>query len=232
MLCYVMLRMHGCMYKDVCMYLSHRCICTCVCARACVCVCLSRMCMRMFMEKGGGLGGNGCGEERHMQKVTTMLINEPVDPLTGTLNGVPPPCSRKMSQKRPDLGYRGGTHTHTLSLSVCLPVCPSVSLSLSLPPCRGFGSTCCCCCDFCPRSFHSQPSPLPGEDWVVRESHQRDGYSSHSTALQFGCSSHLSPRCVAVKPSFSFGRKKGDWAILCRVPFPVFPWHSQFSISS
>ena len=135
MLCYVMLCMHGCMYKDVCMYLSHRCICTCVCARACVCVCLSRMCMRMFMEKGGGLGGNGCGEERHMQKVTTMLINEPVDPLTGTLNGVPPPCSRKMSQKRPDLSYRGGTHTHTLSLSVCL----SVSLSLSLPPCRGFG---------------------------------------------------------------------------------------------
>ena len=134
MLRYVMLRMHGCMYKDVCMYLSHRCICTCVCARACVCVCLSRMCMRMFMEKGGGLGGNGCGEERHMQKVTTMLINEPVDPLTGTLNGVPPPCSRKMSQKRPDLGYRGGTHTHTLSLSlsVCLSVPLSLCLSLSL----------------------------------------------------------------------------------------------------
>ena len=133
MLCYVMLRMHGCMYKDVCMYLSHRCICTCVCARACVCVCLSRMCMRMFMEKGGGLGGNGCGEERHMQKVTTMLINEPVDPLTGTLNGVPPPRSRKMSQKRPDLGYRGvHTHTLSLSLSVCLSICLSVCLSLSL----------------------------------------------------------------------------------------------------
>ena len=136
-----------------------------------------------------------------------------------------PRAHEKCLRKDQTLAIGGYTHTHSLSL--CLSVCLSLSLLVEV-----LGSTCCCCCDFCPRSFHSQPSPLLGEDWVVRESHQRDGYSSHSTALQFGCSSHLSPRCVAVKPSFNFGRKKGDWAILCRVPFPVFPWHSQFSISS